>query len=460
MRSPSTLTRLALLGLALAPAATALPPAPRTPQADGDDVPERRSLEDLLREAEVERARRAASLLPEVQGIVSEMDALRSRVAGPSSRALQRRLTDLGPGALPLLVPFLEPGKDASRGEVFRGELVAEVLREATPPTVTDAVLELAKVGSPAGRLNALTVLAATPEPARVIENVILIASGKGIVGLPADQAETVRDAGFRALASIATPRAMEFMRTSLLSGDAAVAAAALRALEAAPTATSAPHVLGLLESGAAPGVAQSIVTYYTAHELLLADDAHAKALGSVAAAQETSSTQRVALLDLLRVNDADIGVQVKRRIEEFQDDARMDVRTAVLLLLARQRDRGARRVLMDPLDDEVRNGRNPIESLSTRAQMHYEIGDWSGAVKDWRAVMKEMSEERVNRRRKEPYIGLARALARQKKYRDAADYLSSAPISLDELRGLAKQRDFREMLESRYRDTFHLKED
>ena len=59
--------------------------------------------------------------------------------------------------------------------------------------------------------------------------------------------------------------------------------------------------------------------------------------------------------------------------------------------------------------------------------------------------------------RNKELFIGIAQTLARQKKYREAKQYLEDAPISLKELQSLSTRRDFRGMMETRYADAFHL---
>ena len=60
-----------------------------------------------------------------------------------------------------------------------------------------------------------------------------------------------------------------------------------------------------------------------------------------------------------------------------------------------------------------------------------------------------------------EPYLGLARCYALQGKFREAAEYLDRAPISVKTLHELAEDPDFAEMVaDKRGRESFHLPED
>jgi tetratricopeptide (TPR) repeat protein len=173
----------------------------------------------------------------------------------------------------------------------------------------------------------------------------------------------------------------------------------------------------------------------------------------------ETSSEDRIELFDILRETDAKVGTPVKRKIDDYTNFARSDVRSAALKLLARMKDRSARKELLSELGEPGGDQAFYLIQFSMdRARLLHQIGDYGGAVKDWRqALQLSQSSARNTRNAKEMFIGIAQSLARQKKFREAKQYLEDAPISLRELQALSTQRDFRKMMESRYRDAFHL---
>jgi hypothetical protein len=391
-----------------------------------------------------------------VAQLIREIDALKSSRRGLESRAKAAELTNLGTAALPLLVPYLEPGEDVSRRTVFRSQLIAEVLRDAPSATTTDALLDMAATGSTQARLGALLSLRTTLEPRRVAPALIQIASGKKAGDLKPDAQESVIYAAFSTLALLRDPLASRFIGESLKSADPMLCAGALAALATAPAESSASQILDLLNTlKDAKPLASAIADYYELHETLLEDPEHARALGSIAVHATTPNEPRVRIFDTLRLTDAKIGTVIKRDVEPFQEASRPDVRQAARMLMARLKDRGARQDLLEEFDSRIKRDKNSISGHSDRATVLHAIGDWNGALRDWRAVMTEMANDEVARARKEPYVGIARTLARLKKFREARSYLSQGPISVAELQALGTDRDFLEMRESRYGDVF-----
>ncbi|MEM6675146.1 MAG: hypothetical protein AAF726_20010 [Planctomycetota bacterium] len=419
-----------------------------------DDDSGRHSLEDLLREAEKERAAQLAKLSPKVASIVVQMDELRAPVRTSVSDDLQSSLAAIGPEAGPLLVPFLEPGDEPSRTAIFRSELVAEVLAGLGTSTVTDALLDVARTGTVVGRANALDVLGASPEPERSLDAIVRIAKGEFDAGIEEEQLAFVREAAFAAIAQIGTPEANEFVRKTLTGSDLERASAALRALESSPVESSADTVLAVLRTDAAARLAGAIAVYYESHEELLEDFDHSELVGDVSVQESIEPETRIDLFDLLRQSDARIGTPAKRRVDDYTESARSDVRNAALLLLARLGDRGARRELQREHDTRVETS-GSIPAYSDRATLLHEIGEYDDAVRDWRAVLELLEQNPGFRRQRGPFVGIARSLARQKRYRDARKYLEIAPISLEQLVELGKERDFRGMRDSRYGDIF-----
>jgi tetratricopeptide (TPR) repeat protein len=441
----------ALLALLLTGSA---PSVPCPPQA------ERQSLEDLRRQAEEARALSREALGPEVARLVSDLEELKVTTRTSRTAAVQRALRELGPAAAPLLVRFLQPatmkGFEPTRGDVFRAELMAEVVAELASPAVTDELIRMATEGSPLARLNALTALAGTPEPERVTGPLMAIAGGRASIGASPELGSAIQQAAFMTLAVLGTPAGLEFIKGKVADSDPRVAAAALAGLGAAPVETSAAVVLQLLQTPAAPGLAGELFAYYDSHSELMDELDHSRGLGAVAVNPETASEARVDLFDLLRTTDARVGTPVKRKIDDYTNFARSDVRTAALMLLARMKDRSARKALLAEIGEPTgEQAFYIVQHASERARLLHEIGDYSASVKDWRRAFD--ASKGSSRNRKELFIGIAQTLARQKKYREAKQYLEDAPISLKELQSLSTRRDFRGMLATRYRDAFHL---
>ena len=91
------------------------------------------------------------------------------------------------------------------------------------------------------------------------------------------------------------------------------------------------------------------------------------------------------------------------------------------------------------------------------RAELNHSIGDWSAAVKDWRSAMKTSKALRLRGDERRQQVGIAKSLARMKKYREAAEYLKDSPLTLRELQELGRDRDFRDMLDSKWGQVFRL---
>lgn len=442
-RPATALLALLLTGPALS--------APSPPQEG------RQSLEDLLRQAEEARAMSLEALRPEVVRLVGELDGLKIPTRSSRTVARQRALRELGGAAAPLMLLYLDPGLKPSKGQVFRAELVAEVVADLSSPAVTDELVRMAKEGAPLARLNALTALTGTPEPRRVTIPLQTIAAGGASLGASPELGAAIQEAAFMTLAVLGTAEGIEFIKGKVSDKDPAVAAAALAGLGAAPMETSAAVVLQLLGTPAAPGLAAELFAFYDSHSELMDELDHSRALGAVAVDPETSSEARVDLFDLLRTTDAKVGTPVKRKVDDYTNFARSDVRTAALMLLARMKDRGARKALLEEIGEPT--GEQAffiVQNASDRARLLHEIGDYSASVKEWRRAI-EASKGSSRNQNKELFIGIAQTLARQKKFREAKQYLEDAPISLKELQSLSTRRDFRGMMETRYRDAFHL---
>jgi HEAT repeat protein len=434
-------TSLTLL-LLLAPEALA-----RAPQA------ERGSLEDLLRRARVESTKVAAALTGEVQMILGELEVLPLRTRAQGAEKLRRKLVELGPGVAPLLLPALEPGPaDPATGEVdaearFRAAQVAQVLQELRSRTITDALIELARTGTETGRVHALAVLGASPEPRRVAP--IIHAVFESETG-------AVRLAALSALAELGGPEASARLAAALAHEEPEVVETALLAVAQARNREVEPHVLALLGSKRAPFNVRPVLEYYRALPELLERE-HLLALAELAANPDVNRGDTVRILDMLRELEVGLDRNTKRALEPLETSANNLVAEAALALLARAGDKRARRLYLASYEEDVQRQEDYPEPYVARGHALYRIGDLTSASRDYRTAIKL---ENAGNRDHEPYVGLAKCYAAQKRYKDASDYLERSPLSTTRLRELAKEPVFADMLVTRYSTAFHLRDE
>ena len=118
---------------------------------------------------------------------------------------------------------------------------------------------------------------------------------------------------------------------------------------------------------------------------------------------------------------------------------------------------RVAKRDLLEPYDDRVDSQNDWSRVWEERAAILYRIEDFKGAIRDYKQALATVS--RSSRPMTDDYLGIARSYARMGKLKDAARWISDAPISYMQLRALAKEPAFAELAaHPRYReDVFRL---
>lgn len=432
---------------------------------------DRQSLERLLEEIRLERTKRLQALRPQVTAIIASIDEVKSRGKTATTDSKKRELIALGPDAQPLLIPFLNPGtgEAVTPGSRTRARIVAEVMHDVPYKGVTDALLDEVRTGTGLSRAGALYALRATEEPERALRVLIPLidtlssrssdASGDGDGGNKSGLGDR-GDGIYTTIACFGCPEASQFLAKEINGRNEDRRRMALEGIRYAPTQSGGPQILLLMASDNAAPLADSIADYYAANEPLLEESDHVEGLTALALSEDISDDVRQSIFKILRLSDAKLSSTHRRRIEKaFSDAAHPEVRRGALMLLARNGDRGSKRTLMDPFQERIDRDRNVAMVLRERAQVLHDIGEWSDAVKDWRLVMKLQQAGRNTGSDTIVFVGIAKSLARQRKFREAADYLGSSPLSLDALRALATDRDFLEMADSKYADAFHLEE-
>lgn len=456
LRTPILLALRSLLAAGLAsgvlwglvtPAQAAPTPAHSAPSAgvqDGD----RESLQDLLRRQRKLQQEELAGL---AGPIAAAMDAVEKQGERNRERELTRQrrsLLELGPSAAPLIVPYLEPGDESKRSNLRRAEFAADVLVEFASPAVTDALLSAASKGTVNGRLMALRALASSPEPARVAPAVRdLYQTSSGVL----------QRSALECLAVLGGEEAGRLVDEALQNEDVDLAAVALEALASTRKERSAERVIELLGTPRAKDLVRPIVQFFRAVPDPLGDDDTVDALMDLTVRPDVSTTNRIRLLDLMRESeDLKLSRGARKLAETMADGTRIDVSEAALAMLARHKDRAARRKLLEPYDDRVKRQPEWASSYAERGDIYERIGYWSDAVSDYSNALRFAS---TGRHDDKVYRGLARSLARLKKYKDAADYIRQSRMSFDERRTFAADPAFAGMLKSKYGDVFQLEE-
>jgi len=438
-------------GLAVAAALTANA-EPLAPVRTATD--DRRSLQELLAEARAERERVQAELLPKVTTAIATLDTLERRARDERAGRVVDELVGLGSDVAPLLVQFLDPSDGASRSQIYRSEQVAEALVQLRAVSITDALLDRAQNASLIGRLNALRVLGASPEPQRVAPALEAIA--RAVADEAANPYRPVRLAALRALARLGGPAAATILSETLRAGDLTAAEGALDALIEVRLVSAAPDVVALIPTARGNALASRIAAYLNVVPSAIASEADVEALIRLCAQDSVSREAKLALLDVLRSGDHKPPSSVKRELQTLRESLDQGVRVAALVYLTRQRDRAAKRELFEPWDTQVRGSRSAASAYEGRAQLYYLVGDHAAAVGDWRDALKAY-EERPALLTATPLIGLARSLALLGKFKEAYEYLDKARISLTALQELGMDPDFAKMRQSKYADVFRL---
>ena len=486
--------------------------APRALQ--GEDAP---SLEDLARAVEVDLERQAALVQGPLVDVLRSLDDADGAPGDTTIGEARRALRELGPAAVPLLVPYVDPtyppqgGQpvDATPGRIARAEAAAGALQDAASVAATDGLLTIAVSGSGRGRVEALRALRTTPDAERVlpvlsglVESEIDLrdqgppptveidlpddaagdAEGEATPGAdggaPPDggapdddprpvfggraplrdrvRGSDVKREALLTIAALGTEDADAFLLAQLTGDSGFLRASASEALATIPAERGGPMMLELARSEAGWSALEFLIAYYDANDALLETLEHSEALLQLGLDDRVPDVLRADLFDLMRVTDMRIPPSQKRKIDQryLDDGVSSTLRRATLMLLARRGNRAAKRELTETLDDRVRDGRNLRVVLAQRAEVLHAIGDYNAAVRDWRDAVDRNSGSRANAA---VILGLARSLARAGKFRDAEDALQASTLSPSQLRALARDRDFREMAASRYADVFRL---
>jgi tetratricopeptide (TPR) repeat protein len=410
------------------------PPAVLRPQED----PDRQSLQALLVRLRQLRDDRLGELRADVDAVLRaiEIEAQTHHVAGLDEQ--RKRLVALGPEVAPLLVEMIDPGENAEDPAILRAATVANALVEQPSPAITSRLVEIARTGTPKGRLNAAKALAASPDPARAGE----------VLGELARTAQgELRRAALVGLARLGGSESKKTLEASLRSPDPAAVQSTIEALAEARAGAFAPQILELasVTHQATPFV-PAILAYYRAVPEVV-DKGHVQALVRLAGEVAVGNELRAKVLELLPRFEASFDAEIKKELKQLGTSPTREIREGALVALVLAGDKGARKDLLLDYDDQIDRNKTWPASFEARANVLYRIGEYRDAIRDYQKSL-ELSAKDFRARTEDAYIGLARCYAQQGKLKDASATLEKAPISRKQLAELAGDPVFQKVAE------------
>lgn len=430
-----------------APPAEAARPCGRVEDGARARAGGRESLQTLLERLRAQREAVLAEKRAGYQALLAELD---QHVAAHDEARLaetRKKLVALGPESVSLFAEGLDPGHEPDEATRRRASSLAEALAEMPTSSITDRLLELARTGSLEGRLNALSVLARSPEPARVVPV---------LAGLWPSSEGPLRQALLATLAAFGGAEAELVLGEALASADAAVASATLHALASARNASVAPEVAALLGKTRDPARLEGLIAYYRACPEA-ADKTHVLGLVGIAQDFTVATELRSRILALLPALIDRADSDVRKALRVLGDAPSGEVRDAALVALSLFGDKGARRDLISYFDDQIERNKNWHQNWDARASMLYRIGEYRDALKDWQQALKIAGDD--PRARVDPYwLGVARCQAQLGKHKDAAQALERTSLTSQQLADLALDPAFAKMAKDpKYKGVFRI---
>ena len=183
----------------------------------------------------------------------------------------------------------------------------------------------------------------------------------------------------------------------------------ALQALASVPADKAVPLVLDFLGTSTAHRQLPGLLEFYKSHpDPLIEDDDHLEALVEVVTRRTASSRQVEAMLTYMTEIGVDPRSSARRKLEGLTDVVNDGVREASLILLARARDKGARKRFLTPYDRAIERQPDYHGVFTERGDAYYRLADYTEAIKDYKMAV------RLRRGRTpvpEPFIGTALSL-------------------------------------------------
>jgi len=397
------------------------------------------SLEAFLKRVRTERETERARLRPRVEEIVKKLGQSRSAA---EVKRLNADLEALGDEAVPLLLPYLDPGANPGAELEKQSQEVAEILARSRNPALLEELVRLASEGSPRGRVHAIRLLGESPEHAR---------AQAALRALHPSLSGHLKAASVSALARLDPQDPL--ITAAFADTHPEVLAAAVRALTDEPRRAPRPEVVGLLSKpSAAADVLAELVDYFCVPGQSL-DEETVSALVGFASRQDLSPEARLKVLDGLPRFGVGLSTRLRRDVEPLLSSQDAAIKDAALVALTLMKDGRARRDLMRFYDDQVKNNDSWPLAYQRRGDIEMRIGEFRDAAKDYADAIRLHGDSARLPGNRELWINLARAQVKDNKLKSAYDTLSEFGPTSDVKRTLRADPDFQPLVEhSKYK--------
>lgn len=432
--------RAALLLLLALPAAAL--PSGGARAGDGSGSPKqespRLSLQELLARLRKMRDDRVGELRSSVEQVLRALDleAQTHRTAGLAEQ--KDRLVALGAECAPILVESIDPGENPDDAARLRAGAITQALVEQPSPVITARLAEIARTGSPEGRLNAAKALSASPDAERA--SAILIELFRSSQG-------ELRRVALIGIARQGGPENEKVVDTALSAGSPDTIKVCLEALAAAHATSYAPRVSKLASSprDAAPYL-EEILGYFRACPEVV-DKSVVLALVRLAGEINVSNENRGRVLDLLPRYSDKFDAEIKKELHTLAASPTREVREGALVTLFLSGDRSAKKELLADYDEQIDKNKQWAASYEARGNVLYRIGEYREAMRDYQRSL-VLAASDIRARTENAYVGLARCYMQQGKLREASQELERAPLSKKQIGELAREAVFKKLVE------------
>jgi len=400
------------------------------------------SLEAFLRSVRAEREAEFARLVPTVDELAKRLGKARNE---SETRRVVAEIEKLGSEAVPLLVPYLDPGDANDAARVKRAEAVVGILSRAPNPALLDDLERMARTGSPRGRRLALRVMGSSADVPRAIAT------------LRALYPEL--EGGLRAecLLSLARLRPDDPLIVSALEASHRdVLAAAVRALATEERRAPRDEVLALLnDTLRAPDVLPELVEYFTRPDQRLDEDV-VRTFVSYAVRRDLPVETRLRVVSALPRFGVTLSARIRRDLEPLLESSDTALKDEALIALTIMRDGRARRELMRFYDDQVKNNDSWPLAYQRRGDIELRIGEYRDATRDYEKAIELHEDSARLPGNRDLWVNLARAQVLDGKLKNAAETLETFGMTSELRRTLREDPDFEELVKSsRYGDIF-----
>lgn len=414
-------------------------PLPWAQQAGALPLPDE-SLEEFLRRMREKRDAVHRELEPEVARLILALES-----AAPGSdefNALESSLFGLGTEAVPLLVPWIDPGSAPTTGSLHRADAVAEFLAQAELTAALPKLEQLTEQASQRGRVKAIQLLGNSRLPT---------AAGSILRDLLAqpETTKSLRKHIFEGLIRLGGQSnwdpAMETLSLRR-AGDAAYIDVILQAFsKVEPAAIHAPVRRLLANQDEATAHLHAIFDYFEAAPQLF-DGETARLTIDLLSSPKLPPATSAALLGRLPKLHRDRGTPEWRDwLEPLTYGSSQVRRDGALICMSRLGDRGARKRLLQPFDDRVKETGKSSSSLAQRGAIYVELEEYDSALRDFKRAIENTRSTLVQQAN---WIQVAWVYCLQGKLSRASSALEDANLSSVMQRQLAADERFAELLQ------------